>query len=165
MDRPAPTPVSAPAPGALEWTVNPWRTNPARPLKALLLELAVAIAAGWSFSWPDWWPQAIGWGGISLLLLAGMTATIFLPVKYKLDAQGVTVYFLGAPSSRKWAHYRNYYSHETGVHLTTMPTPSGLDPFRGHYLQYGANGSGAEKAQVLEFIGRHLAEYRGKPAA
>ncbi len=152
-------------PAELAWTYNPWRANPRRPVTALLLELAVASAAGWSSSWPDWWPQCIGWGGLSLLLLLGMTATIFLPVRYKLDVQGVTVSFLGAPSFRKWAHYRNFYSHDTGVHLTTMPTPSGLDPFRGHYLQYGAADSMGRREQVLAFVQQHLQEYRGKPAA
>lgn len=106
------------------------------------------------------WPyRMLGWAGVSFLLLFGMTATLFLPVRYKLDAKGVTVYFLGAPSHRSWEHYRNFYVHDTGVHLTTMPKPSGLDPFRGHYLQYSGN-----KKEVVAYIKEHMV-LRGQPEA
>jgi hypothetical protein len=149
----------------LAWGYNPWRANLRRPLLALLLEVVVAAMAGWSSTYPHWWPQALGWGGVSLLLLLGMTATIFLPVRYKLDLQGVTVYFLGAPSFRKWEHYRNFYVHKTGVHLTTLPQPSGLDPFRGHFLQYGAADGPGTAEQVAQYVEEHLRPYLGKPAA
>jgi hypothetical protein len=144
---------------ALEWTYNPWRdaSGPAwrRPWVAMLLILLVAAVAGYSFSAPDWWPQALGWGGVALLMLVGSTASLFLPVRYRLDPRGVTVWFLAAPSFRPWEHYRNYYVHDTGVHLTTMPTPSGLDPFRGHLLLYAGN-----KASVVEYIKGHIARTR-----
>jgi hypothetical protein len=158
-----PPPLSPPA--ELAWSYNPWRANWRRPVLALLIELGASVAAGWSFSWPDVWPHALGWGGFSILLLFSMTAPIFIPARYKLDAEGVMVRFLGAPGFRKWAHYRNYYVHDTGVHMTTMPKPSRLDPFRGHYLQYGVPGSQGERALVVPFIKEHLREYLGQPPA
>ena len=86
------------------------------------------------------WPQQlVGWAGISLLLLLAMTSTLYLEVRYRLDPEGVTVFFLGAANFRKWQHYRNFYVHDTGVHLTTMPKPSPLDPFRGHFLRFDQN--------------------------
>ncbi len=99
----------------------------------------------------------LAWGGVSLLLLLGFTAVIYLPVRYKLDSRGATVTFLGAPSFRPWEHYRNFYVHDTGVHLTTMPKPSGLDPFRGHFLQYSGN-----REAVVSYIKAHL-KLRGVP--
>ncbi len=100
----------------------------------------------------QFWPaQMLGWGGISLVLLLVMTATLYLPIRYRLDEKGVTVFFLGAPNFRKWGHYRNFYQHDTGVHLTTMPTPSALDPFRGHYLRYSNN-----RDEVAAFIKAHV---------
>lgn len=157
--------LSSKLPVEIAWSFNPWRANWRRPALALAIELAAAVGAGWSFSWPHFWPQALGWGGISILLLFGMTAAIFIPASYKLDAQGVLVNFLGAPSFRKWEHYRNFYVHDTGVHLTTMPKPSGLDPFRGHYLQYGLPGSQGEKALVVPFIREHMRLFLGQPPA
>lgn len=123
----------------LSWSYNPWRANWRRPAGALALELAVAALAGVSFSYPHVWPEALAWGGLGLLLLLGMTTTIFLPVTYRLDERGVTVRFIGTESFRAWSHYRNFYDHATGAHLTTMPRPSALDPFRGHYLLYSGN--------------------------
>jgi hypothetical protein len=102
---------------------------------------------------PNWWPQALGWGGFSFLALLGMTANLFLPVRYRLDDKGVTVYFpFGVPSFRDWAHYRNFYVHDTGVHLTTMPQPSALDPFRGHLLLFANN-----RDAVVEAVRRQIA--------
>jgi hypothetical protein len=147
------------------WSYNPWRANWRRPALALLLELAVAALAGWSFSAPAWWPQAFAWGVISFALLSGMTAMVFLPVRYKLSAAGVAVHLLGAPSFRKWEHYRNYYVHKTGVHLTTMPKPSALDPFRGHYLQFGVPGGPGARERVVPFIEEHLRPFIGQTTA
>jgi hypothetical protein len=158
---------------ALVWAVSPWATNWRRPAAALALCVFVALLGGFAFTYPNysveglaaaelaardnWWISMIGWSGLSLLLLLGMTATIYLPVRYKLDAGGVTTSFLGIPQHRSWAHYRNFYVHETGVHLTTMPRPSRLDAFRGHFLQYAGN-----RDEVVAFIERNMT-LRGVP--
>jgi len=117
---------------------------------------AQSIASGTDESL-RWVGQAITWSMISLLLLLGMTSTIYLPVRYKLDERGVTGYFLGVPTFRDWRHYRNFYVHENGVHLTTMPKPSPLDAFRGHFLQFYGN-----RDEVVAFIEAHMT-LRGIP--
>jgi len=100
----------------------------------------------------EFWPiQLLGWAGISLALLLAMTATLYLPIRYRLDEKGVMVFFLGAPNFRRWSHYRNFYVHDTGIHLTTMPTPSALDPFRGHYLRFDNNSE-----EVAAYIKAHI---------
>jgi len=104
-----------------------------------------------------WIGQATTWSLISLLLLLSMTSTIYLPVRYKLDGRGVTGYFLRVPTFRDWRHYRNFYVHKNGVHLTTMPTPSPLDAFRGHFLQFSGN-----RDEVVAFIEAHMT-LRGIP--
>jgi hypothetical protein len=139
-------------PKELHWSFNPWRTDWRRPTLALAIVIAASAIAGWSFSAPQWWPHALGFATVSLILLLGTTATIYLPVGYKLDARGVTVYFLGTASFRQWEHYRNFYVHPNGVHLTTMPKPSRLDPFRGHMLQFSERGGAGVKEAVCAFI-------------
>ncbi|MEZ5337652.1 MAG: hypothetical protein R3F46_05250 [bacterium] len=96
--------------------------------------------------------QWLQWGLISLLLLLGMNASLYLPAAYELNEQGVKVSFMGLPSLRRWEHYRNYYAHERLVHLSTMPRPSALDPFRGHSLMFGPDNREA----VLGFIAVHV---------
>jgi len=138
-------------PNEVHWSFNPWRADWRRPALALAIVIAASAIAGWSFSAPQWWPHALGFATVSFILLLGATATIYLPVGYKLDERGVTVYFLGTSSFRQWEHYRNFYVHPNGVHLTTMPKPSRLDPFRGHMLQFSGQGAGA-KDSVCAFI-------------
>lgn len=104
-----------------------------------------------------WVGQAITWSLISLLLLVGMTGMIYLPARYKLDEKGVTGYLFGVPTFRTWRHYRNFYMHENGVHLTTMPKPSPLDAFRGHFLQFYGN-----RDEVVAYIEAHMT-LRGIP--
>lgn len=158
---------------ALSWTASPWTANWRRPAAALALCVIVALIGGFAFTYPNysaealsaaeqaardnWWVSMIGWSGLSLLLLLGMTAAIYLPVRYTLDARGVTTRFLGVPTHRRWDHYRNFYVHDAGVHLTTMPQPSRLDPFRGHFLQFAGN-----RGEVVAFIERHMT-LRGVP--
>jgi len=153
-----PLQASAPAipPAELQWTFNPWQRNWRRPALGLALILGVALLAGYTFTTPRWWPEMIGWSTVSFLLLFGMTSLIYLPVRYKLDARGVTVYFLGAPSFRAWTHYRNYYPHKDVVHLTTMPRPSPLDPFRGHSLQFGSADTPGARERVLAMLAAHI---------
>jgi hypothetical protein len=142
------------ADSAVQWAYNPWRERRGwqHPAVALALLLAIAALAGWAFSHPAWWPGMLPWSLMAITVLLAMTASLFLPVRYRLDDQGVTVHFLGAPSFRPWEHYRNYYIHDTGVHLTTMPQPSALDPFRGHLLLYGGGNKGA----VVQIVKAHI---------
>jgi len=144
---------------SLSWTYNPWRADWRKPALALLIEVGVAALAGLSTSQPGAPGSALGWSAFALLLLLGMTATIFTPVSYRLDEKGVSVRFVGTPSFRRWEHYRNYYVHKPGVHLTTMPQPSALDPFRGHMLMFDGN-----REAVVEYIARHIVKEQA-PAA
>ena len=95
--------------------------------------------------------QWLLWGLVSAVLLLGMNASLYLPVRYELNEQGVRVEFMGMPSLRRWEHYRNFYPHEHLVHLTTLPRPSALDPFRGHSLMFSGN-----RDSVLAYIGKHV---------
>jgi hypothetical protein len=111
----------------------------------LALEQLDAQPARWRGHW-------LAWSGISLCFLLGMTLVLFTPVGYRLDERGVAVRFMGVSSFRPWEHYRNFYPHARVVHLTTMPRPSRLDPFRGHPLQFSGN-----RDAVLEYLGEHIA--------
>jgi hypothetical protein len=159
----ASVPADAQQPTALEWSFNPWRQDWRRPALLLVICLALAALAGWAFTAPRWWPQAIGWSAMSLALLVGMNALVVLPVRYRLDGSGVTVWFLGVPSTRPWNHYRNAYFHRRLVHLTTLPRPSALDPFRGHALQFDPQAAQGNRAAVEPFIEQHLAPFKGQP--
>ena len=76
---------------------------------------------------------------------------MLVPIRYEFSKKGVTVFFLGTRSFRSWSHYRNLYVHKDGVFLTSMKKPSGLDPFRGHFLYYGGN-----RDEVVGYARRYI---------
>lgn len=130
--------------GSLSWTHNPWKASFWRTICAFALNLAIVYGVYLTF------PEK-GFSILAAILLFGMTLTLFVPVRYELTDEGVAVYFLGTRSFRAWSHYRNFYLHKEGVFLTSMPKPSGLDPFRGHFLKYFQN-----KDEVESFVRAHI---------
>jgi hypothetical protein len=148
-------------PEKLAWHYNPWTDSKARgwkrPPAALAILLLCSGIAGWSLAVPRSFEAMAAWGALAFGLAILMCASLFLPVGYRLDRKGVTVTFLGAPSFRPWEHYRNFYVHDTGVHLTTMPEPSALDPFRGHFIQYGAKG---RRSDVVGYLDAYIPRRR-----
>src|SRR5437762_2709247 len=99
----------------LDWSFNPWRQDWRRPVAALAICVAVSVLAAW-------WARTPLWAIIAFALLTATNAVIFLPVRYRLDGQGVTVWLLGAPSFRAWAHYRNSFFPRYLVSISTLPT-------------------------------------------
>ncbi len=126
------------------WTFNPWSKNPAVASSVIFINLAITVTVYFLY------PEKI-FAVLALLVMFGMTATLYLPVSYRLDEEGVAVFFLGTRTFRKWSHYRNYYLHRDGVFLTSMPMPSRLDPFRGHFLRYDG-----DKNIVIEYVKAHV---------
>lgn len=96
------------------------------------------------------------WALIGLALVGGMNSLLFFPVRYRLDAKGVAVHYLGVPSERDWGYYRNAYFHRQLVHLTTLPQPSPLDPFRGHALLFDPRSPSGRREAVEPFLRARL---------
>ncbi len=145
-------------PAELTWDYNPWIHSTdrgwRRPQMAFAALLLCCMIAAIGLAEHRTIPELAAWTLAGLAISMGMCAPLFLPVQYRLDQRGVTVTFLLVPSFRPWEHYRNFYVHDTGVHLTTMPRPSPLDAFRGHYLQWG---TGLGRRELVEpFIAGHV---------
>jgi len=133
-----------PKSSVLTWGFNPWRRTPLRSVCALIVNLLIVALVYFG-------DTAEAYAPLAFLLLFGMTLTLFVPVTYRLDENGVTVFFLGTRSFRPWNHYKNFYPHKEGVFLTSMPKPSPLDPFRGHFLRFSEN-----RDEVLAYLKSHI---------
>jgi hypothetical protein len=116
----------------LRWRYDPWRARPGRTWALLAVNFAVAAVVYFTF------PEKV-FVLLALVFMFGATLSMLVPISYRFDADGVTVFFLGTRNFRRWEHYRNCYVHQNGVFLTSMPKPSGLDPFRGHFLLFAGN--------------------------
>jgi hypothetical protein len=120
--------------GPLSWKYNPWTEQPQKTLSVFVIDCAAIVLVAYSYRGDP----ALNWFMLlAALFMFGMTLSLLVPIAYTLDEKGVTVRFLGVPSFRLWQHYRNVYVHKNGIFLTSMRKPSGLDPFRGHFLLYG----------------------------
>jgi len=135
---------SASADEPLEWTHHPWKAAPLKTVVLLAVNLGVTTIVYFSF------PEKV-FALLAFVVMFGSTMSIYLPVRYRFTRKGVTVFFLGVPSFRPWQHYRQAYVHGNGVFLTSMPRPSRLDPFRGHFLKYADNGE-----EVVEYVRRFI---------
>ena len=128
----------------LRWRHSPWSKRPLKTWALLLVNLAIVAIVYITF------PEK-GFTGLAVLLMFGMTLSMLIPIRYEFSRKGVTVFFLGTRSFRRWEHYRNFYVHKEGIFLTSMKKPSGLDPFRGHFLYYGNN-----RNEVVEYARRQI---------
>lgn len=133
------------APGEIRWRVHPLTENAWRSI--LLVVIIVATCYGvWSWT---------GYGGLVLLafvfLVVSMAPFIF-PTRYRMDAEGLEVIFLGVRSFRGWEEYRNFYPHDVGVHLSPFKELTRLDPFRGNFIRFTPEN----RRDVLDFLGRHI---------
>ena len=126
-----------------------WESFPLRddyPRSLLLLILLAALPAGVYVTLGD--PALV----VVALLLPGLSLwRYFLPTTYEMSDDGVRFVTLGVTRARPWSHFRNYYVHDVGIHLSSFPAPSPLDPFRGTFLRFRGN-----REEVVRFIERRI---------
>ncbi len=136
--------ISAPQPEFIKWSFKPWKEHPLRALAVIIINLAITLLIYFLY-------RDLVMTDFAFLVMFGMTLTIYIPVTYLLDDAGVTVIFLSVKSFRPWSHYKNCYFHENGVFLTSLPKPSRLDPFRGHFIRFSK-----DRELISLFIKSHL---------
>jgi len=138
-----PNPKTSPRP--LSWRSVPLLEYPGRSV--LALAAVGATAAAIYFLWQSPLLAVVG----ALVLLASLHGH-FLPRRYELDDEGVTVLVMGWNKRRPWDHFHSYYADRFGVMLTTFSYPSRLDSFRGVNLRFGR----ANRDDVITFVAAKL---------
>lgn len=127
-----------------EWCAWPALLYPARTAIAFAfigLTAAIVYFLMWS-----------GWTVFYVLVLVLSLHGHFVPRRYRLDDEGVTVWTLGIKKFRPWEFFRSYYADDMGVMLSTFTYPSPLDSFRGTNLRVGRE----QRAAVIAFIQSRL---------
>jgi hypothetical protein len=132
----------------LEWVSHPARERPwATAVLVLIMVLAAAAAA---LTLQNMW-----WGIVGLLLLCLSMWSYLLPVRFRMDGEGVEKKSVFGTEKKSWSEVRSWVPDRYGVLLSPFPGPSRLAKFRGLSVQFSGN-----REEVLEFI-RHRS--RGKP--
>jgi hypothetical protein len=139
---------SAPPEAALEWSVDPWRTNPRAATAGLVATLALAVLA---------LRLAGSWVTGVLLAIACLLVLnpAFAPTRFRVDAEGVARRRGLAWERRAWRDLRRAAVVSGGVLVTPFAQASFRDSFRGLVLELPPTLPGREA--LREELSRRLA--------
>lgn len=125
---------------SLSWTAWPAARSPLRAVVAA----GFLVLLGWTL-------QSMFHAGyftvLGVLLVWGQIAGFFLPTRYDLTDEGVTVSGLVARKRKAWSDFRSFHADREGVLLSPFPGRSRLERFRGLSLQFHGN-----RDEVVAFV-------------
>ncbi len=84
---------------------------------------------------------------VAVLLLWSQVAVFFLPTKYTLTSETVTVKGIVSKKEKDWDEFRSYYTDPNGLLLSPFVERSRLEKFRGVSLQFHGN-----RDEVISFV-------------
>ncbi len=123
----------------LEWRVHLLRQQPEYAVRAAVvivlggLIAAVLLNSAW-------------FGALAILMLWMATREYWLPLRYRIDADGASLRYFGAVYLIPWDRVAYCMVDAVGVKLSSAPPQSRLQPFRGVYLRYADNRDAVMKA-------------------
>ena len=130
---------------SLSWTSWPMLRSPVRA--ALAVAFVVLMA---------WTIQAMFrttyFTAVAVLLVWGQVAGFFLPTRFSLTDERVSVRGLVSRREKNWSEFRSHYVDREGVLLSPFVERSRLDRFRGVSLQFHGN-----RDEVVAFVERMMA--------
>ncbi len=131
-----------------------WRTWSAgrHPLVAAVVAIFVlALTVGVYFAFDS--PM---YPVLTLLVLGAALSPYYLPVRFTLDDQGLTVSSLLGHRQKLWSAFSAYFPNgKDGVLVSPIARRGLVSATRGIYLPYANN-----REAVLEYLGRHLPQDR-----
>jgi hypothetical protein len=134
----------------LEWRVDLGQGRTKQRNVVAIIILAVVAVGTLIFQNPFF-------GIIGGLMIFGATAELFMPIKYRLNDEGVRRQIGLSVSFLPWSQVRRVVQDEAGILLTSLPTPSRLDAFRGIRVLWSSN-----REHVLGKINVHLHDHAGE---
>ena len=130
-----------------EWIVHPLKENWKKSTCLILFLLSFCIAIYLAF-------QTSFYVILSAVVLFGSLKAFFLPVKYALYSDKVTIHSFFSKRSKPWTAFHSYYVDKNGILLSPFETPSRLENFRGVYIRFG----NIDKMEIIDFIKQRMGE-------
>lgn len=131
----------------LLWLSHPARERPWATVAYVTIILLSGFLAAVVMGNNLWW----GFVGCGVLFLSGWT--YFLPIRFRMDLEGISKKSLFGNEKKSWDQVRSIVPDRYGVLLSPFPQPSRLAKFRGMSVQFSGN-----RKEVLEFIRSHTPE-------
>ena len=88
---------------------------------------------------------------VAVLLVWGQVAGFFLPTRFSLTAENISIRGLVSRREKDWSEFRSHYIDREGVLLSPFVERSRLDRFRGVSLQFHGN-----RDEVVAFVERMM---------
>lgn len=136
----------------LEWTVSPWREDPAAAAAAVLVGLGLWLVVVLLLPGERLAATVLG-----ALLLASL-APGMAPTRCRVDADGAARQVLFGWERRRWSDVRRARLAARGLFVSPLARPGRLDRFRGLFLPLP--GGATEAAALREALRREL-DHRG----
>ncbi len=132
-------------PDEIRWRVHLLTEN---IWKSILLAAIIAGTCFGAWQWTNWPGMAL----LAFVVLVVSMAPYLFPIVYRVNSEGIEIWFLRIRTFRSWEEFRNFYPHTDGVHLSTFRKPSRLDAFRGSYIRFAPGN----RDLVLRFLESHI---------
>ena len=135
----------------VEWTISPWREDPARAALAVAAALLLWLLAAWLLAGERLLGMLMG-AAVLLVLAPGMA-----PTRCRVDGSGVARRVLFAWDRRAWSAIRRARVSDSGLFVSPFERRNRLDRFRGLFLPVPRRAPGA--AQLLDAVRRELGRH------
>ena len=132
--------MSTQEPPQYVWVVHPLFDSPKKSV--FLVSFLIFLLVGIQFLF-----GSLGITLLSIAFLFGSLRQYFLPFRYEVYNNQITVSSFLSKQDRAWNEFRSYYVDQHGILLSPFPKPSRLENFRGIYVRFGL-----DRSMVLDLI-------------
>ena len=132
-------------PGEIEWVCHPMRQRPRAAVILTLFLLLLVTGVHASFLDPFL-------TGLSAVILGVSLAPFYLPTRYGMTEDGISIRTVTGSREKPWDQYRRWQADRHGVLLSPFDRPSRLDRFHGLNLRFDS----MDRERVLDFIRRRF---------
>ena len=132
--------MSTQEPPQYVWVVHPLFDSPKKSV--FLVSFLIFLLVGIQFLF-----GSLGITLLSIVFLFGSLRQYFLPFRYEVYNNQITVSSFLSKQDRAWNEFRSYFVYQHGILLSPFPKPSRLDNFRGIYVRFGL-----DRSMVLDLI-------------
>ncbi len=129
-----------------------WKVHPAaeRPVVGAIVVVAVVVLSILTALWMD----GPYWGVFAFVILFLSLEAFFLPSRFELSAEGVTVHKAFSNVTRPWDHFRRIVFDAVGVTLSPFGRRHWLETYRAIRLRFRRGMRGEVEQFILSHIDR-----------
>ncbi|MFA5032313.1 MAG: hypothetical protein WC614_04760 [bacterium] len=123
----------------MNWQSFPFKDHPRKTIFLMVFLVLFAIGIYFSFG--------LYWMIVSMIFFCTSISAYFLPTKYTMDDNGVTIKGIVAVRAKKWSEFGSCYKDKNGILLSPFDKPTRLDSYRGTYIRFNKNAE-----EVTKFV-------------